>query len=209
MTAVDQDPEIDIVLMDIDLGTVIDGPEAARRILELREVPIVFVSSHSEQSYVDRVGAVTRYGYTADEALGKNLLDLIISDSSRGEVSDAIHCSAETGEPIPAGELELKRNDGSPVDVYSSHAVLRYPDRETEVFCLDVDISERKAMERAWPLAAKRCAVHVRGYGQDKVVDCKMTQEEQCYGDCQHIPQFFPGDRGGLWLLPVGVWGGV
>lgn len=217
VAAVERGPEIDIVLMDIDLGAGIDGPEAARKILELRELPIVFLTSHSEQSYVERVESITKYGYvlkstgtftllqaiktalqlfsahrtlqksearfrtlfentptvsiqgyspdgtirfwnpasqalygyTPEEALGRNILDLIIPDPMRAEVSDAVRSSADTGEPIPAGELQLKRKDGDTVDVFSSHAVLRYLDGETELFCLDVDISERKRMERA------------------------------------------------------------
>jgi len=52
-----------LVLMDIDLGRGIDGVEAARRILERYEVPILFLTGHAEPEYVDRVREVTRYGY--------------------------------------------------------------------------------------------------------------------------------------------------
>ena len=55
--------EIDLVLMDIDLGRGMDGTEAAKAILELRELPIVFLTSHSEKSMVDKVKDITRYGY--------------------------------------------------------------------------------------------------------------------------------------------------
>jgi len=61
--AVREDPELSMVLMDIDLGRAMDGTEAARRILELRSLPIVFLTSHSEKSMVDRVRDITRYGY--------------------------------------------------------------------------------------------------------------------------------------------------
>ncbi len=56
-------PEIDLVLMDIDLGTGIDGTEAAQRILAARNLPIVFVSSHTEESLVEKVRGITRYGF--------------------------------------------------------------------------------------------------------------------------------------------------
>ncbi len=49
--------------MDIDLGTDIDGTEAARRILAKKEVPIVFLTSHSEKELVEKVKNITRYGY--------------------------------------------------------------------------------------------------------------------------------------------------
>jgi len=54
---------VDLVLMDIDLGPGIDGTEAARRILERRNVPLVFLSSHTEKEYTDRAERITSYGY--------------------------------------------------------------------------------------------------------------------------------------------------
>jgi len=61
-------PEIDLVLMDIDLGSGIDGTEAARRILRSRELPIVFLTSHQEQEYVASVERITRYGYVRKDS---------------------------------------------------------------------------------------------------------------------------------------------
>ena len=57
------DPEIDLILMDIDLGSGMDGTEAASQILEQRELPVVFLTSHAEKEMVDRVKNITRYGY--------------------------------------------------------------------------------------------------------------------------------------------------
>ncbi|MCU0845548.1 MAG: PAS domain S-box protein [Spirochaetes bacterium] len=56
-------PGIDLVLMDIDLGRGISGPEAAQRILAVRNIPIVFLSSHTEREMVEKVRGITRYGY--------------------------------------------------------------------------------------------------------------------------------------------------
>jgi PAS domain S-box-containing protein len=61
--AVAADRDLELVLMDIDLGAGMDGVEAARRILEARELPVVFLTGHTEQEYVDRVKAVSSYGY--------------------------------------------------------------------------------------------------------------------------------------------------
>ncbi len=57
------DPSIDLILMDIDLGGGMDGPEAAQRITQERQLPIVFLSSHTEPEYMKKVKQVTRYGY--------------------------------------------------------------------------------------------------------------------------------------------------
>src|SRR6056297_3007206 len=56
-------PEISLILMDIDLGKGMDGTEAAEKILESHELPIVFLTSHSEKEYVNRVKKITNYGY--------------------------------------------------------------------------------------------------------------------------------------------------
>ena len=44
----------DLVLMDIDLGPGMDGTEAAARLLEIRDVPVVFLSSPTEPDIVAR-----------------------------------------------------------------------------------------------------------------------------------------------------------
>ena len=55
---------IALILMDIDLGKDrMDGTEAAERILSEYELPIVFLTSHTEKEMVNRVKGITRYGY--------------------------------------------------------------------------------------------------------------------------------------------------
>lgn len=56
-------PAIDLVLMDINLRSGMDGTEAASRILAARELPIVFLSSHTEPEIVRRTEGITSYGY--------------------------------------------------------------------------------------------------------------------------------------------------
>ena len=63
LEVVASEDEVGLVLMDIDLGDGMDGTETASRMLELHNVPIVFLTSHSEREYVDRVKEITRYGY--------------------------------------------------------------------------------------------------------------------------------------------------
>jgi PAS domain S-box-containing protein len=58
-----EDASIELVLMDIDLGGGIDGAEAARRILEHRELPVVFLTAYAEQEFTERVRDIPGYGY--------------------------------------------------------------------------------------------------------------------------------------------------
>jgi PAS domain S-box-containing protein len=55
--------DIDLVLMDIDLGKGIDGTQTAEIILEDRDIPIVFLSSHTEPAIVERTEKISSYGY--------------------------------------------------------------------------------------------------------------------------------------------------
>ena len=54
-----EDTQYDLVLMDIHLGDGIDGTEAARRIIALHDIPILFLSSHTEIEYVEKTEAIT------------------------------------------------------------------------------------------------------------------------------------------------------
>jgi diguanylate cyclase (GGDEF)-like protein/PAS domain S-box-containing protein len=87
------------------------------------------------------------YGYTTQEALGRNLLELIIPAAMHDTVTTHVAHMFSSGEPIPAGELRLRRKDGSLVDVLCSHAYVHVPGQEPEMFRIDIDISQRKAAE--------------------------------------------------------------
>jgi PAS domain S-box-containing protein len=87
------------------------------------------------------------YGYTSQEAIGKNLVDLIIPPEMQDDVRKAIWYMAETGQPIPASELSLMRKDGSRVSVFSSHAIITRSQGGKELFCIDIDLTEPKRAE--------------------------------------------------------------
>lgn len=56
-------PDIDLVLMDINLGKGIDGTQAAEIILDRHTIPIIFLSSHTEREIVEKTEGITSYGY--------------------------------------------------------------------------------------------------------------------------------------------------
>ena len=64
----------DLVLMDIDLGSGMDGTDAAVRILECRTIPVVFLSGHTEKEYTDRAQGITSYGYIVKNSGDRVLL---------------------------------------------------------------------------------------------------------------------------------------
>jgi PAS domain S-box-containing protein len=87
------------------------------------------------------------YGYTAEEAIGQNLLDLIIPTPMHSAVTGAVTTMMATGQSIPEGDLRLRRKDGSPIAVFSSHAYVEIPGSEPEFYCIDFDLTERQEAE--------------------------------------------------------------
>ncbi len=97
----------------------------------------------------------TFYGYTREEALGKNLADLIFPPETRESLLQQMKEALAKGHDIPAGELILMRKDGSRIPVYSSHAVMKNAGQPAELFCIDIDLSDIKKLEQQF-LRAQR-----------------------------------------------------
>jgi PAS domain S-box-containing protein len=87
------------------------------------------------------------FGYTAEEVLGHDIHDLIVPSDIRQEAQRLSAQLALTGEPIPLKEFSLMRKDGSRVSVISSLSFVKTPDSPGEIFCFDIDITDRKRLE--------------------------------------------------------------
>lgn len=79
------------------------------------------------------------YGFTAQEAMGKKLEDLIIPAFMRDDVFNAIENWHLHNEQIPSGELPLQDAQGNEVWVYSNHVMIDTPNNK-EMYCLDIDL---------------------------------------------------------------------
>ncbi len=60
--------EIDLILMDINLGKGIDGTQAAQIILKDNDIPLLFLSSHTEKEVVAKTEQITSYGYVVKDS---------------------------------------------------------------------------------------------------------------------------------------------
>lgn len=54
-----------IILMDIDLGLGMDGVQTSEEILNIQEIPIIFVTSRTEPEFLERTENISAYGYLA------------------------------------------------------------------------------------------------------------------------------------------------
>jgi two-component sensor histidine kinase/PAS domain-containing protein len=68
---------IDLILMDIDLGEEIDGTETAKIILKDWNIPLIFLSSHTDPEIVERTERISSYGYVVKNS-GITVLDVSI-----------------------------------------------------------------------------------------------------------------------------------
>ena len=93
-------------------------------------------------------GAETMYGYTEEEAKGRNI-SLIVPEDRTDEKTE-IHARVKKGEPVPPFETVRKRKDGTLMDV--SIKVSPILDSSTQVTGVSViarDISDLKQAEKA------------------------------------------------------------
>ena len=65
---VEKYPSIDLILMDLNLGNGINGTEAAVKILAQNDLPVVFLSSHTERDVVEKTEGITSYGYIVKDS---------------------------------------------------------------------------------------------------------------------------------------------
>ena len=90
----------------------------------------------------------TLYGYTAEEALGKKIENLIIPEQMQQVVIDSHYKWIKEDTPIPAGEVVLINKDGEETPVYSSH-IMHESDTGREMVCIDVDLRPIKQAEKS------------------------------------------------------------
>lgn len=99
------DRSIDMVLMDIDLGPGMDGTEAAETILRELDLPLIFVSSHTEPEVVEKTEGITSYGYVVKNA-GETVLCASIKMAfrlynARRELEDRERQAEDIADSVP------------------------------------------------------------------------------------------------------------
>jgi PAS domain S-box-containing protein len=100
---------VDLILMDIDLGPGMDGTQAAREILKEYDLPILFLSSHTEEDIVARTEPIASFGYVVKDSgpivlaasikmafkLHKSQRELMAREAARARMEEALRESEE------------------------------------------------------------------------------------------------------------------
>lgn len=89
------------------------------------------------------------YGYRASEAIGRKLGELLLSPQDANEFELLLSNLWESPRPLPPREWSVRTRSGKERWVYSSTFPVLYQGEVTEVFCMDVDVTERRRAEQA------------------------------------------------------------
>lgn len=90
------------------------------------------------------------YGYPAEEAVGQSLGELIFPPELRPVFRQGLELGSQashSGELMPAGEILLLTRSGERIPVYAIHTVVCLEGLEPTMFCITVDLRERKRVE--------------------------------------------------------------
>lgn len=92
-------------------------------------------------------GACALYGYSPEEAIGRSIFELIVPENRSREFED-LFARFRNNDTLPNRELTLLRKGGSLVEVYSSRTIVAQPHGVSQLYCIDIDLTEIKLAER-------------------------------------------------------------
>ncbi|MGF1586350.1 MAG: PAS domain-containing protein [Bacteroidales bacterium] len=84
------------------------------------------------------------YGFTAPEAIGRKIEELIIPEDLVEHVKDIIAGYFNNNREIPPSEMSLSRKDGTIVHVFSSHIIFKNTFGDSELYSVDLDLTQIK-----------------------------------------------------------------
>lgn len=88
------------------------------------------------------------YGYTKHEAVGRKNVDFLLGDEDRKEFEEAFEGMKETGRPVRPREWTVRHKRGQQLTVYSSMFPILQGGKVIEIYCMDMDISDRVETEK-------------------------------------------------------------
>jgi diguanylate cyclase (GGDEF)-like protein/PAS domain S-box-containing protein len=114
------------------------------------QIDIISVQGYNEKREVIywNKASESLYGYSESDALGERLENLIIPKPIHKFVIDAHEAWLNNGPAIESAEITLCKADGSLVDVYSSHVLIKNKNNEKQMYCVDIDLSNVKSVEQ-------------------------------------------------------------
>ena len=91
-------------------------------------------------------GSENFYQYSPDEVLGSDITELLPVCNKQESLKEILERVKEKGHISPH-EIDLKRKDGSVINVLTSYGFTTNIDYENEFFCFDIDLTSHKLLE--------------------------------------------------------------
>jgi diguanylate cyclase (GGDEF)-like protein/PAS domain S-box-containing protein len=115
----------------------------------LQDIPSVAVQSYGSEGVLHYWNKASEhlYGYSKTEAIGKDIIKLLLPIDKRDSYQQAMQQMFVTAQAMPTLELSLLHKNGSRVDIFAYHAYIHTRGQQPEVFCIAIDISKIKQME--------------------------------------------------------------
>ncbi len=116
----------------------------------LNDVSMVSVQGYTKEgsTLYWNEGSCRLYGYTATEAIGKSIYDLIVPLEMHDAFAATIEKMIDTRLPAAPFEIELMHKDGFSIPVYTSHCILERQGHALELFCIGVDLRKIRNAEQ-------------------------------------------------------------
>lgn len=113
------------------------------------QAPLVAVQGYDREGRVTYWNRASEelYGFRREEAMGKTLDQLILDAEAAAEFREELERLWRGGEPAPPSEWMTRDRQGRTRWVHSTIFPIRRGGECVEVFCVDLDITERKALE--------------------------------------------------------------
>ncbi len=126
----------------------------------IENTPLVAVKGYDRDGVIHHWNRASTelYGFSAEEALGRRIQDLLFADEDVAGFEQAIRDIWDSGEATAPREWKLRTRSGDPCWIYFTMVPVKRDGEVVELFCMDVDISARKAVEESLRSSETRLA---------------------------------------------------
>ncbi|MBI2305681.1 MAG: PAS domain S-box protein [Rhodocyclales bacterium] len=96
------------------------------------------------------------FGYSRQEALGNSIDALIVDPRDQEAFRWDFNAWLAGGPPPASGEFTARRKDGSSIRIYSSQVMINNLAGEPEVYCIDLDFSDKHRLQSELQVSSER-----------------------------------------------------
>lgn len=121
------------------------------------------------------------YGHSSDEALGSRIQDLVLDPEDRRAFENVLDSIWQTGEPTPPSEWHVRHLDGTDRWVLSTMVPITVREEVECVYCMDIDITARKAAEDE--LRLSRAALETLNLDLERLVEQRTVALKSAIDD--------------------------